>query len=163
LNPNLGILDDDSIVLLEQEQQEALPTFLTPMMVLLALLIGLQLLTIKRRRLGYRIGLGLMFVFGLVGVLLLLMWLGSRHEALGNNWNIIWANPIYLILPFLKRGRFFSVLVVGLLVINFVFLPLMLIGLLPQEINTNVAAFVGFSIGTLITVRMDHRRSSSSA
>jgi hypothetical protein len=33
---------------------------------------------------------------GLAGCILLFMWLGTDHIATKNNWNLLWANPLYL-------------------------------------------------------------------
>ncbi len=43
-------------------------------------------------------------VTGLIGLLLLILWVATDHKAAANNLNIIWANPLYLVgLIFLVR------------------------------------------------------------
>ncbi|MBQ0006344.1 MAG: DUF4105 domain-containing protein [Alistipes sp.] len=44
-------------------------------------------------------------VIGLTGVLLLLMWFCTEHYWTGVNWNLLWANPLYLIPAFMHGGR----------------------------------------------------------
>lgn len=40
-------------------------------------------------------------VMGLLGVLILFMWLGTEHQACNNNYNILWAVPTHIIIAFL--------------------------------------------------------------
>ncbi|NJN78391.1 MAG: hypothetical protein HC803_08740 [Saprospiraceae bacterium] len=40
------------------------------------------------------------FVAGLAGVIILLMWFGTEHIPVKNNLNVIWAFPIHLIAAF---------------------------------------------------------------
>ena len=42
----------------------------------------------------------LLYVTGLLGVLLVFMWLGTDHQACKNNYNLIWAMPLNLIAGF---------------------------------------------------------------
>ena len=45
-------------------------------------------------------------VTGLLGVLILFMWLGTDHQTCRYNWNILWALPTNIIFPFFsKKGR----------------------------------------------------------
>lgn len=41
-----------------------------------------------------------LLITGFVGMFLLLMWVGTNHDATQMNLNIIWANPLYLYLAF---------------------------------------------------------------
>jgi hypothetical protein len=43
----------------------------------------------------------LVFSTSLLGVILLLMWFATDHQATKMNYNLIWANPLLIILPFL--------------------------------------------------------------
>lgn len=43
-------------------------------------------------------------LFGLVGLFLLLMWLGTDHGTTKWNWNVLWAQPLYLLF-FVFRNR----------------------------------------------------------
>jgi len=83
----------------------------------------------------------LSFVFllftGLLGCVLLFLWLFTAHQAFDNNWNILWAFPFNLIILFFmwKKSAFLKIyalaaiscLVVALLIhiIGFQFLPMM--------------------------------------
>ena len=54
----------------------------------------------------------IVFTFvGLIGLLIIYMWLISEHTVLGPNWNLLWAWPTHLIAAYmLQRGRINRVL-----------------------------------------------------
>lgn len=60
---------------------------------LLMIWIGVRTLTGKR--IGFSVRL-LCFVFGLVGLLLLVMWFLTDHDTTTQNFNLLWANPLLL-------------------------------------------------------------------
>ncbi|HIZ86696.1 MAG TPA: DUF4105 domain-containing protein [Candidatus Coprenecus pullistercoris] len=43
-------------------------------------------------------------VLGLGGVILLLMWVATNHVWTQHNWNLLWMNPLMLILPLMRNG-----------------------------------------------------------
>lgn len=51
----------------------------------------------------------ILFLMGLIGVLILFMWLATDHQACANNYNILWAVPTHLIVAFLPyKGKLWS-------------------------------------------------------
>jgi hypothetical protein len=46
-----------------------------------------------------------LFIIGLLGSLMLFMWLGTDHQACQRNWNILWALPFGVLAPFLGRAK----------------------------------------------------------
>jgi hypothetical protein len=42
----------------------------------------------------------LFFLTGIVGLVVFMLWFFTEHHVTVNNWNIIWANPLHLVLPF---------------------------------------------------------------
>ncbi|NNF33644.1 MAG: DUF4105 domain-containing protein [Saprospiraceae bacterium] len=44
------------------------------------------------------------FSIGLASLLMLGLWFLTDHQATGNNWNILWASPLYLFFPWMKRS-----------------------------------------------------------
>jgi Domain of unknown function (DUF4105) len=60
----------------------------------------------------------LLFVSGLLGCIILFMWLGTDHQACRDNYNVLWALPTNLILAFGKpKGRgLYSLIAIGLLI-----------------------------------------------
>ncbi|MGZ8557003.1 MAG: lipoprotein N-acyltransferase Lnb domain-containing protein [Chitinophagaceae bacterium] len=85
----------------------------------------------------------LFFLSGIFGVLLLFMWLGTDHQACRNNFNLIWAFPVHLIIVFYlfnKRGW-----LPYYFLANAILLLLLLIAWkwLPQEMNIALLPVVG--------------------
>jgi hypothetical protein len=80
-----------------------LPMLLTSSLLLLTI-AGTSLRKLKL--LGRIMSVLLLLVSGLLGSLLIFMWLGTDHQACGNNFNLLWAMPINLILAFTKpKGK----------------------------------------------------------
>ncbi len=81
----------------------------------LALTIVISLLTIlglsipKLRLLGRIMKWLVLFVTGLLGCIILLMWFGTDHQGCSNNFNILWCLPTNIVVAFLKpkgKGRY---------------------------------------------------------
>jgi len=47
----------------------------------------------------------LLIISGFLGLFLLFMWFGTNHGATRDNWNILWFNPLLLLLAFVPRLR----------------------------------------------------------
>lgn len=45
------------------------------------------------------------FSIGIIGLILLIMWMFSEHPEVKNNLNILWANPLYLLYPPLNSNE----------------------------------------------------------
>jgi hypothetical protein len=43
--------------------------------------------------------------WGIVGVVILLLWVATDHDATAGNWNLLWANPLYLMYVFLIASK----------------------------------------------------------
>lgn len=78
----------------------------------LIVLLGVALLTImglmlpKLKWLGNFMSFLFLLVTGLLGTLMLVMWLGTDHQGCQENYNILWALPTNLIFAFLpKRNK----------------------------------------------------------
>jgi hypothetical protein len=75
--------------------------YLSPSFVLWILAVIVVLFTIKGFFMGRYypvVDVVLFLIAGLLGSLVLVLWVGSLHEVLSNNYNIWWANPLSLIL-----------------------------------------------------------------
>lgn len=42
---------------------------------------------------------------GIGGLILVFMWFGTEHIWTKANWNLMWMNPLFLILPFMRPGK----------------------------------------------------------
>jgi len=49
----------------------------------------------------------ILFVSGLLGCVILFLWLYSDHSSFRNNFNVLWALPTNIFLPFLKRDTMY--------------------------------------------------------
>ncbi len=79
---------------------------------------------------------------GLIGALVVFLWFFTDHNATINNLNILWANPLHLVLPFIKKTRhlwlkmFASIALILLAVWYF----------LPQDLHESLLPFIMLSI-----------------
>lgn len=73
--------------------------FLSPFVLFTVLSAVLLVLSLFGRfhRFLIRIDGVLFFILGLMGLVMLFMWLGTDHDATQWNLNVIWANPLYLL------------------------------------------------------------------
>lgn len=81
---------------------------------------------------------GILFgIVGLLGVLLVFMWFGTDHYWTKNNWNLLWANPLFLVLLFrLRKSNTITAII--LLLCLLVAITLGCTGVLPQHFNSAV-------------------------
>lgn len=67
------------------------------------------------------------FSIGLASLLMMGLWFLTEHQATGNNWNILWASPLYLFFPWMKRSDlkkkmgYFLIGLAGISLINIYF------------------------------------------
>lgn len=88
-------------------------------------------------------------ILGLSGLLLLFLWFGTRHMATQMNYNLLWLNPLFLLLPFLKNGTLKRKLIVFITLI--MSLLLLFWNLIPQVLNVVILPLV------LIVILMNFR------
>lgn len=100
---------------------------------LLALIIGVSIFDLRMFELSRWLDLILFNVTGILGLLLVLLWLATDHRAAAWNFNLLWAMPLNLMLPFLHsvkvRTRYFFLMTI-LTILVLVSWPY-----LPQELN----------------------------
>lgn len=110
-------------------------------------ILGLLILFItyrdyKRNTRSQYLDLFIFFLTGLVGVFLLLLWFATDHTATANNYNLLWAFPVSILIifaiskksvsPKLKRYVFLLILLLVLLTIHWITgVQVFAIGLLP--------------------------------
>ena len=93
----------------QSESKEISPGLFTPNTLFWSVFILILVVTIIAflKNKDYRLLDILIFgVVGIVGLLLLVLWVATNHSAAANNLNIIWANPLYLLgVFFLLKSR----------------------------------------------------------
>ncbi len=132
--------------LYELEPWQKEKTFFTPMVVFCLLLVAFVLLQVffyKRSPLlitGFD-GL-LFFTTGLLGILLIFMWVGTDHSMTKDNYNLLWAWPMHTIISFYITShrtwvkQYFLISAVGGM------LTLCAWFFLPQQLNISLLPFV---------------------
>lgn len=109
-----AILQDETELLPQRVVLPPYTPFSAPFFTLLAisaLIIALLLLP-STRRAGRALGNIFLFITGLLGVFMLVMWLGTDHKICRDNLNLLWALPTNAIAAFLpdrKRTRYAGV------------------------------------------------------
>lgn len=119
-----------------------------------ALFVVLVLFTFFYRKKSWIIGDRIIFsTFGLVGIVVFLLWFATDHDATAGNLNILWANPLYLVFAALigrrsKKLVKWSALV--FLAINV--LVLCTWNILPQQFHVLIVPIIGILIIRLFII-----------
>lgn len=130
----------------------------TPNMVfwgLFAITVIGSILLWKKNPVRYWIDFSLFSIFGLLGVLILLMWVATDHKATAWNMNILWALPSHLFFAFIllkkNKPRFMNFYFLGIsllmliLVLSYKALPQWLnISTIPIMLTISVRSFIIF-------------------
>lgn len=92
--------------LLTQKEENSYSTsfFTSPLFVVLILSVIILLITYrdyKKQRRSRLLDFSLLFITGLLGIFLLLLWFATDHTATANNFNILWAFAPNLLMSFL--------------------------------------------------------------
>lgn len=86
----------------ESAQFPATPRIIRPSVIFWFLFIVVLFLTIFLRTKNWIIADKIIFsAFGIIGIIVLLLWLATEHDATAGNLNIFWANPLYIIYAWL--------------------------------------------------------------
>ena len=93
----------------------------------------------KLNKVGYVFDFTLSYLFGLLGIVLLLMWFATDHSATKFNFNLLWASPLLLLFPFLHNKQSKQGFAALTAILFFVFAGSFI---LPQEFNVAVTPLV---------------------
>lgn len=139
-------------VLNETSNHESSPLVIFSLVCFLYVLMGLLPFTFFRK-LANTMDLILFSSLGLLGILLILMWVATDHSMTKDNFNLLWAHPFFLMIPFLKYGsgtfRKKSTLLLLYIsittILSWFFLPQQLnIALLPIALLTSFRLYLRF-------------------
>ena len=122
----------------EAQQKTFTKTFFQPLFVfgfVFLLVAGLSYRDLKRAKLSIALDILLFTVLGLIGILLLGLWVGTDHRAAAKNLNLLWALPTHLVVvvAFIKNPKWlkdYFLIVAGLSVALLLAWPL-----LPQKLH----------------------------
>jgi hypothetical protein len=110
---------------------------------------------LKRKKITMVLDTVLFTVFGVLGLLLLLLWTATDHNAAAKNFNLLWALPTHLIaiVAFFRQPQwlkkyFLAVLIISvLLLLSWAALPQMLhYSLIPLVMAISVRSFVQYKL-----------------
>jgi len=83
-------------------------TFITPLLVFWVLFIAVAVYTffqVKNHRISHSLDIFLFGLVGLLGCILLFLWVGTDHKAFANNLNVFWALPLHLPVAFMLMQK----------------------------------------------------------
>ena len=110
--------------------------------ILLFITLGLIIYKVNYATISW-IGI-VLFLRGLLGTVLLFMWVGTDHQATKSNYNVIWANPLHLItFVSLFIPRFMKYLKIYYLSMTIILFSLVLFWIiLPQEFHSSTSPII---------------------
>ncbi len=118
------IVKEKRVLFTPKEKLKAESGFFTPFMVfsfILLLTILLTFIEYKKERRFILLDKTLFFIFGFLGIVILFVWFGTEHKAVVNNWNVLWAMPLWLVAAFMiKRKNNKAYLRIFMLVMTFI-------------------------------------------
>ena len=123
----------------ESQMQQAGLNFTPMMLFIVVALIGIGITLSSNQRAKNIFDVLIFGSFGLAGWFFVFMWFGTDHIATKDNWNLLWLNPLYLVLVYgilAKKGKWLRVA----FAINATILWLTLLGwnVIPQQFHTAV-------------------------
>jgi hypothetical protein len=98
----------ERIVINEPREQSIEETFLTPLLIFgffFAVITAISYFDFKRKRLSMIVDITLFTILGLLGILLLLLWVATDHNAAAKNMNLLWALPMHLVIAIAMLKR----------------------------------------------------------
>ncbi len=110
-------------------------TFFTPMTVFSILLLAIIIISLSTNKIAIAFLQGfdglLFFLSGTIGILFIFMWTATDHSMVKNNFNLIWAWPIHIIISFFitrKKNwikKYFAFTITGMIIVllSWFFLP----------------------------------------
>jgi hypothetical protein len=132
-----------SIEILLESEPEEMQTYNQPLLVFASILLLYLILIAFGTRIPRVVRVAdtlFLFFSGIAGLFIALLWFATDHTATANNLNLLWAMPLNLVFPFLKKGptrkKYFT--------FYMILLALVLLGWKfgPQAFNNNIAPFV---------------------
>ena len=89
------------LLFFEEEEPTQNSILTSPMMVFTVLGFIILLLTFLTKKPYGFISANIIFaLLGIASIVVLFMWLGTDHKATKDNYNLIWLNPLFMIVPF---------------------------------------------------------------
>jgi len=101
INNTTNLVKSSTTLFEKKPNKTSTPIFFSPFIIMTLIAIGIIYITYKNYTSKTRskwLDMLLFGITGLIGVLLLLLWFGTDHTATANNYNLLWAFPLNLII-----------------------------------------------------------------
>jgi Domain of unknown function (DUF4105) len=130
---NLLILSHQNLYTISDDSNTK--TFFTPLIIFSLLLIIIAAISLSKNKMARIFLQGfdglLFFCTGLLGIILIFMWLGTDHSMTKNNFNLLWAWPTHFIIAFftnnkkrwVKKYFGFTAIMLTIVLLTWFFLP----------------------------------------
>ncbi len=105
----------DRVTVVPAEAPE--PAGLNQPLILMLLILALTIIGIFVRKLGDVMTFLLLFLTGFIGCFIIVMWLGTDHQACQDNFNLLWALPTNLFFAFASKRNKDKYAAIGILLI----------------------------------------------
>ncbi len=133
--------------LFELEKAEPKKVVFTPMVFSISMLLVFMIFHFTQKN-GSKIILRaldriLFLLVGLLGILLIFMWFGTDHIMTKNNYNLLWASPMFVVYVFVLNSKSTLVKRFSLLMAIFLALLICLWTFLPEQLNVALIPIVG--------------------
>ena len=115
-----NLAKESQVILDFESENKNRKTFATPwpLFLMLLLMISTVAINLKSNKWSRIFNKTLLGVSGILGLFLLFMWFGTNHGATRDNWNVLWLNPLLLLVFTKLRGNnTLKMVVTGCLVI----------------------------------------------
>ncbi len=120
--------------------------FVTPLFLTLAILLFFVALSLFKnnflRKLLKFLDVFLFCVVGALGILLIFMWFGTDHLMTKNNYNLLWASPLFILYPLFMHRNTIGAKKISLFVCIYLILVLCSWFFLPQLMNNALLPIV---------------------
>jgi hypothetical protein len=121
-------------------------SFFTPLFLSSATLLFFVILSLFKNNFGKKLlqffDAFLFFLVGALGILLIFMWFGTDHIMTKNNFNLLWASPLFIIYAFIINRNTLQAKKVSLFVYIYLLLVLCSWFFLPQLMNNGLLPIV---------------------
>ena len=137
----------------------ATPWIIRPAVIFWFLFIVVLLMTIFLHAKSWVIGDKIIFgTFGIVGIIVLLLWVATEHDATAGNLNILWANPLYVVYAWLigtKRHNAIKWWSIAIVAINLLVLAGW--GIIPQQYHIAFIPIIGMLVIRSVVIALRYR------
>ncbi len=120
----MPIVKEKRVLFTPKEKLTAESGFFSPFLIfslILLLTLILRFVEYKKERWFMLLDKTLFFIFGFLGIVILFVWFGTEHKAVVNNWNVLWAMPLWFVAAFMiKRKNNKAFLRIFMLVMTFI-------------------------------------------